>query len=77
VQDATYPNSLRLIDATQDFPLVHLEGAGHATAFAHSGGYALVRTGARANMPLRHAWYPYRADSGQLGRVTDYHCTTW
>lgn len=42
LQGVTYPNSLHLIDVTQDLPLAHQEGRGHS-ALAHWGGYALVR----------------------------------
>jgi hypothetical protein len=41
LQGVTYPDALFLKDFTQDLPLVHQEGRGHA-ATAHFGGYALV-----------------------------------
>jgi hypothetical protein len=41
LQGATFQDALHLIDFTQDLPLMHQEGRGHAGA-AHWGGYALV-----------------------------------
>jgi hypothetical protein len=46
LQGVTYPDALHLIDFSEDLPLGHHEGRGHAQS-AHWGGYALVSSSSR------------------------------